>query len=100
MWRCDLLHLRLHCSLATVLSRTDVRKDYIEQIQRMHNKVDMLEAQVRKMTNDPRPSDSNRCYECGDEGHFGRDCPERAIKLAKREAAKAVATLEAAKKEK
>ena len=78
----------------------DVRKDYLEQMQRMHNKVDLLEMQIRKMTNDPRPNESNRCYECGDEGHFGRDCPERVIKLAKREAAKAAATSEAAKKEK
>ena len=31
----------------------DARREYIEQMQRMHNKVDVLEAQVRKMTNDP-----------------------------------------------
>ena len=61
-------------------------------MQRMHNKVDGLEAQVRRMTPDPGPSGSLRCYECGAEGHFGRDCPERAKKME----AKA---LEAAKKE-
>ena len=77
---------------------TDVRKDYVDQMQKMHIKVDLLEAQLRRMTNEPRPSDFNRCYE----GHFGRDCPERAMKLAKREAqaAKASAMSEVAKKEK
>ena len=73
-----------------------VRREYVEQMQRMHNKVDGLEAQVRRMTNDPhdpRPSGSGahtRCYECGAEGYFGRDCPERAKKLENREAAKAL----------
>ena len=57
----------------------------------MHQKVDLLEAQLRRMTSDPRPSDFNRCYECDGEGHFGRDCPDRAMKLARREAAKAAA---------
>ena len=64
-------------------------------MQRMHDKVDVLGAQVRRMTNDShdsRPSGTLRCYECGAEGHFGRDCPERAKKME----AKA---LEAAKKE-
>ena len=54
----------------------------------MHQKVDLLEAQLRRMTSDLRPSDFNRCYECDGKGHFGRDCPERAMKLARREAAK------------
>ena len=77
----------------------DERKLYINQMQKMHQKVDLLEAQLRRMTSDPRPSDFNRCYECDGEGHFGRDCPERAMKLARREAAKNAAMSGADKKE-
>ena len=77
---------------------TEERKSYVEQMQKMHQKIDLLETQLRRMTSDPRPSDFNRCYECDGEGHFGRDCPERAMKLARREAAKNAAVSGADKK--
>ena len=81
-----------------------LRKGTEESLRKAFTKIDVLEAMVRKMekaggggpSGDSRPNDSNRCYECGEVGHFGRDCPVRKAK-DKREAE---AASEAAKKDK
>ena len=58
-----------------------LRKGTEENLRKAFAKIDALEALVHKSerlrTNDTRPSELNRCYECGEVGHFGRDCPVR-----------------------
>ena len=66
-----------------------MRKENAEQMQRMQSKIDALGSQIRRATtndtSDVRTSSGPpRCFECGVEGHFGRDRPERAKKAEAR----------------
>ena len=60
-----------------------------KELQRVTGQMESLRDEVRRgaqglppptpgtYSGNPRPGTANPCYECGEVGHFGRDCPKR-----------------------